>query len=93
MGSPICSLSADITRRPRASGVTEARDRVGGLGPQLGISLGSAGLTAYVPERAAGNSPDGEHHLPFHASNLSDRVRRPVGLGPSSVAPGYGVGL
>ena len=49
----------------------EARDGVGGLGPQLGIFGGTTGLAAYEPERASGDCPGGEHHLPFHASTIA----------------------
>ena len=62
------------------SGLAEAGDGVGGLGPELRFSRGSAGLTAYEPQRASGDSPDGEHHLPFHASTLAAEIRYGVGL-------------
>ena len=51
--------------------VAEAGDGIGGLGPELCISCGSAGLAARKPERASCYSPDREYHLPFHAVHLS----------------------
>jgi hypothetical protein len=61
------------------SGFAEAGDGVGGLGPELGLVCDSAGSTAYEPQGASGNGPDGEHHLPLHASTLAARDRsRPV---------------
>jgi hypothetical protein len=78
-----CSPNPDPVGSEGESGLAEAGDGVGGLGPEFRFSCGSAGLTAYEPQRASSDSPDGEHHLPFHASTLAAAISRGR----------YGVGL
>ena len=64
-------------------GVAEASDGIGGLGPELCISCGSAGLAAREQDCASCYGPDRKYHLPFHAVHHSGLI----GSGR------YGVGL
>jgi hypothetical protein len=67
-----------------SSRVAKAGNRVGGLGPQLGIGFGSTRPTAYEPQSASGSGPNGECNLPLHPSTIAAELL---------MLARYGVGL